>query len=182
MLNRLEEIALVTRCVAGDNRAFEAIVNEHAPGIRNFLFRLTAGDAALTDDLAQETFIKAYTHLHLFKALSRLRTWLFRIAYNEFVNHNRQQREERLTDSDGILIKECESAEDRDMRHVELRHDVKTALEALTDNERTLIALFYFEDLPINEICKITSMPSGTVKSYLSRAKSKLAKELEHDK
>ncbi len=177
MLNRLEEIALVTRCAAGDDRAFEAIVNEHSAAIRNFLFRLTAGDASLTDNLAQETFIKAYTNMHLFKALSRLRTWLFRIAYNEFVDYARKRREERMPENYDTEIIET-SATDGEMTRIELRHDIKEAMKSLTDAERTLIALFYFEDLPIKEICKITSLPSGTVKCYLSRAKSKLATTL----
>lgn len=52
MLSKIEEISLIAKCVAGDDRAFEKLVNEHAPAVRNFLFRLTLGDAALTDDLA----------------------------------------------------------------------------------------------------------------------------------
>ena len=74
MLSKIEEISLIAKCVAGDDRAFEKLVNEHGPAVRNFLFRLTLGDAALADDLAQETFLKAYSGLHLFHALSRFRT------------------------------------------------------------------------------------------------------------
>ena len=97
MLSKIEEIALVARCVASDDRrAFARIVNEYAPAVRNFLFRLTGGDAALTDDLSQDTFVKAWSGLKSFRAAARLRTWLFSIAYNEFVSFTRRQREERM--------------------------------------------------------------------------------------
>lgn len=179
MLSKIEEISLIAKCVAGDDRAFEKLVNEHGPAVRNFLFRLTLGDAALADDLAQETFLKAYSGLHLFHALSRFRTWLFTIAYNEFVSYMRRNREERLPDGFDNGIGQRENSSEKESLHTELRHDIQQALAALADTERTLITLFYFDDLPIKEICKITALPSGTVKSYLSRAKNKLAKELE---
>lgn len=178
MLSKIEEISLIARCIAGDDRAFEKLVDEHAPAVRNFLFRLTAGDAPLTDDLGQETFLKAYSSLRLFKALSRFRTWLFRIAYNEFISYNRCRKEERLPEEKDKTYY-FDHGSDSDIRITELRHDIREALTALSDVERTLITLFYFDDLPIKEICKITSLPSGTVKSYLSRAKTKLAKTLE---
>lgn len=59
-----------------------------------------------------------------------------------------------------------------------MRHDIEVGMRALSDIERTLVLLFYLEDRPIKEIVKITSLPEGTVKSYLSRAKSKMAQAI----
>lgn len=175
MLSKIEEIKLITLCVAADDRrAFERLVNEYAPVIRNFLFRLTMGDAALTDDLGQEVFIKAWMGLRSFKAVARFKTWLFSIAYNEFVDHTRKKREYALPDN---FVPAALTAPDNN-RLTELRHDIDVALQALNDSERTVIILFYIDDLPIKEICKITGMPAGTVKSYLSRGKTKMAKQL----
>lgn len=179
MLSKIEEITLITRCVAADDRrAFERLVNEHSASVRNFLFRLTAGDAATADDLAQETFIKAYTRLRSFKAMARFRTWLLSIAYNEFVDYARKQRESRLPDDDATFADRRLGASDAGNRRTEMRHDIAVALAALNETERTLIVLFYLDDLPIKEICRITALPSGTVKSYLSRAKTKMARSL----
>lgn len=86
MLSRFEELQLIAKCIAGDSRrAFERLVEEYQEGLRRFLLNLTLGDAALTDDLAQETFLKAYMSLRSFKGIARFKTWLYRIAYNEFV-------------------------------------------------------------------------------------------------
>lgn len=85
MLSKLEEIKLVSQCAFGDNRgAFGKLVEAYQPQLRRFLLNLTMGDENLTDDLAQETFIKAYTGIRAFKGLSGFGTWLYRIAYNEF--------------------------------------------------------------------------------------------------
>lgn len=68
MLSKLEEISLITKCVAvDDRRAFGRLVDEYSPGLRRFVFNLTMGDASLTDDIAQETFIKAYEALKSFR-------------------------------------------------------------------------------------------------------------------
>jgi len=180
MLSKIEEIALVARCVASDDRrAFTRLVNEYAPAIRNFLFRLTGGDASLTDDLSQDTFIKAWTGLRSFRAVARLRTWLFSIAYNEFVSYTRRQREARIPDD--YVPPAGEPVSVSGTKQAEMRHDVNVALNTLSPKERVVVELFYIDDLPIKEITRITSMPSGTVKSYLSRAKTKMAEMLEND-
>lgn len=94
MLNKWEELRLIARCVAGDDRqAFGQLVEEYNDGLRRFLLNLTLGDASLTDDLAQETFIKVYLSLRSYQGIARFRTWLYRIAYNEFYMYMRRRRE-----------------------------------------------------------------------------------------
>lgn len=176
MLSKIEEMALVARCIAADDRrAFARLVEAYSPGLHTFLYRLTLGDGALTDDLAQESFLKAYTGLRSFKGVARFRTWLYRIAINEFVSYKRRRSEERPEDSG------YREPADTPMEMADTRHDISVAMQALNDTERTLILLFYYQDQPIKEICKITGMPEGTVKSYLSRAKAKMAKLLKND-
>ncbi len=180
MLSKIEEIALITRCVAvDDRRAFERLVEEYSPGLRRFIFNLTMGDAALTDDISQDAFIKAYTSLRSFKGMARFKTWLYRIAYNEYVTSMRRRSEEHLADdSYDRAIARNDSGSSSQQRLTEMRHDIEVGMRALSDIERTLVLLFYLEDRPIKEIVKITSLPEGTVKSYLSRAKSKMAQAI----
>lgn len=174
-MNKWDELRLIARCVAGDDRrAFERLVQEHNEPLRRFLLNLTLGDAALTDDLAQETFIKVYLSLRSFQGISRFRTWLFRIACNEFYMHGRRRKE---------LAEEYIGAGGRDMTltttphaSTDARMDVERCLKALSDNERTAVLLFYMDDRPIKEIADIMQIPQGTVKSHLSRAKTKMAK------
>lgn len=181
MLSKLEEIKLVTLCVTADDRnAFERIVGEYSPAVRNFLFRLTSGDAMLTDDLSQETFIKAYLQLRSFKALARLSTWLLSIAYHEYISHVRRRSEMALPD-DYVPDRDTGAADSSSQRQTEARHDVDVALSALSPTERTIVILFYIDDRPIKEVARITGLPQGTVKSYLSRARTKMANELKND-
>ena len=88
MLTRVEEIKLLAQCALADNRvAFGRLVEAYRTDITRFFLNLTLGDHALSDDLAQETFIKAYLNVRGFKGLSKFRTWLYRIAYNEYYSH-----------------------------------------------------------------------------------------------
>ena len=73
MLSKIDELKLLARCALGDDRhAFGALVEAYQNDIRRFFLNLTFGDVALSDDLSQETFIKAYTSIRSFKGLSKL--------------------------------------------------------------------------------------------------------------
>lgn len=172
-MTRIEELQLVARCVIADDReAFGRLVEAYQQPLRRFLLHLTLGDNDLTDDLAQETFVKAYLAVRGFKALAGFKTWLFRIAYNEFYSHTRRQHEDMLDDDapEGALgIVE---------QPTEARLSVEQAMTALSDNERAVVSLFYIQDLPLAKVASITGMPEGTVKSHLHRAKQKMSKLL----
>ena len=171
MLTRVEEIKLLAQCALADNRvAFGRLVEAYRTDITRFFLNLTLGDHALTDDLAQETFIKAYLNIRGFKGLSKFRTWLYRIAYNEYYIWLRKKHEERL-DNNTYDIGSTDTGS-------ETKIDVQAAMQSLTDKQRAIVTLFYINDLPINKIAQITGMPTGTIKSHLSRAKAKLAQIL----
>ena len=175
MLTKWEELQLIARCVAGDDRdAFGRLVEEYNDGLRRFLLNLTLGDAALTDDLAQDSFLKAYLAIRSFKGLSRFKTWLYRIAFNEFTD---QMRRRTPTDDIAGYADKIESGATAD-RSWQLSHDLAEAMASLSETERTIVLLFYYEDRPIKEIVKITGLAEGTVKSHLSRAKTKMAKTI----
>ncbi len=174
MLTKWEELRLVARCVAGDDRrAFERLVAEYQQPLRRFLLNLTMGNASLTDDLAQDTFLKAYLGLKSWQGIARFKTWLFRIAVNEYYGYMRRNREE-LPDEppdipEGDSLADTASA-------TEARIDVERCLRVLSPNERAAVLLFYLEDKPLKDISRIMDMPDGTIKSYLSRAKAKMSK------
>ncbi len=173
MLSKWEELALIAKCATTDSRsAFERLVVEYSPELRRYLMNLTLGDASLTDDLAQDTFLKAYMSIRSFQGLSRFKTWLFRIAINEYYAYVRKRREQRMDGMAEIPVIECVTP----LRNVEAGIDVQKCMAVLGETERSVVLLFYMNDLPIKEIVKITGMPEGTVKSHLSRAKVKMAK------
>ena len=93
-MSQLNDIALVAQvAVFGNKRAFDTLVKKYQSSVRRFFLHQTLGDEELSDDLAQETFIKAYTHIGNFKNLSNFATWLFRIAYNVFYDYIRTRKE-----------------------------------------------------------------------------------------
>ena len=173
MLSKWEELALIAKCATTDSRSeFERLVVEYSPELRRYLMNLTLGDASLTDDLAQDTFLKAYMSIRSFQGLSRFKTWLFRIAINEYYAYVRKRREQRMDGMAETPVIECVTP----LRNVEAGIDAQKCLAVLSETERSVVLLFYMNDLPIKEIVKITGMPEGTVKSHLSRAKVKMAK------
>ena len=170
MLSKLDEIRLLSQCALADNRdAFGQLVEAYQPRVRRFLLNLTMGDEMLTDDLAQETFIKAYVGVRGFKGLSSFGTWLYRIAYNEFYSHTRRHHEEHVEDIArlGDVSTAANDAIDASMT-------VQEAMARLGENERVAITLFYIEDQPLKQVAKIMRMPEGTVKSLVYRAKDKM--------
>ncbi len=175
MLSKFEEIRLLALCMATDNRdAFSRLVVAYQAELRRFLLNLTCGDACLTDDLAQETFLKAWLGIRSFKGISGFKTWLYRIGVNEYVSYRRKLSNAPNVDIDGI----SETPSDEMQRISEAKMDVATLLSTLPDAERIVTLLFYLDDLPINKISKITGMPEGTVKSHLSRARNHMATKL----
>ena len=178
MLTKWDELKLIAQCVAGDDRcAFERLVVEYNDDLRRFILNLTLGDAALTDDLAQDTFLKAYMSIKSFKGLSRFKTWLFRIACNEYYGYVRKMKEVRLDDSYAADVGMGDHPHDG----TEAKIDLHTILASLNEKERSVVLLFYLQDYPLKKIVEITGMPEGTVKSLMSRAKKKMETELKND-
>ena len=170
-MSQLNDIALVTQVVVFRNtRAFDQLVRKYQSSVRRFFLNLTCGDRELSDDLAQETFLKAYTNIASFKNLSSFSTWLYRIAYNEFYDYLRSRKE--TDDLDTLQVDAQYSVRQEDIGQ---KMDLYRALAMLKDIERTCITLFYMEDQSIEKIAGITGCPAGTVKSHLSRAKDKMA-------
>jgi RNA polymerase sigma-70 factor (ECF subfamily) len=148
-------------------------VKKYQSPVRRFFLHLTLGDKPLSDDLAQETFIKAYTSLRSFRNLSGFSTWLYRIAYNVFYDELRSRHE--TADLDAA---ELDTVYYTDPQGAGENIDLYRGLATLKEAERTCLTLFYIEDLSIDKIVAVTGYPQGTVKSHLSRGKEKLANYL----
>src|ERR1043165_6878546 len=100
----ITDAELIARVVVQDDRhAFSELVRRYQSSIRTTLRRLTAGNDALADDLAQDTFLLAYRNLRSFRQEARFSTWLYRIATNAFLADARKRKEELLGDRDGDI-------------------------------------------------------------------------------
>lgn len=162
---------LIARTLGDDDRAaFGALVVRHQSAVRNFLRHLSQGDAALADDLAQETFVQAYRRLTGFRGAAPFPTWLLGIAHNHWRNARRGQRAhlplEARVDPE-LAVPSAAPLSD-------LRHDLAAALRQLSADEQLALHLGYQQGLSHGEIATLADWPLGTVKTHLARGKEKL--------
>ena len=182
-MGRLNDITLATQvAVFGNKRAFDQLVRQYQSPVRRFFLSQTLGDEMLSDDLAQDTFVKAYTHIGQYHGTSSFLTWVTRIAYNVFYDYCRskelkEKKEETLSD---MLSDRCKGTADSSFftPSTSLHYDLYSALGKLKEEERACITMQLIDGYAIDEIADITGMPAGTVKSHLKRGKEKMANYL----
>jgi len=154
-----------------DHNAFGELVRRYQSPVRAFLTRMTRGDAHRADDLAQETFLKAWQKLRTYRGSARFSTWLFGIAVNEFRMASRRRKELALEETDESPVKLEEPAATRDSH---LRLDLTEALNLLNSNERAAVVLCCQNGLSHKEAAEVLDCPLGTVKTNILRGKEKL--------
>jgi RNA polymerase sigma factor (sigma-70 family) len=170
------DAALIARAVQLDDRAaFGQLILRHQGLVRAQLRRLTGGDQAWADDIAQEAFLTAWRKLGQFRGESRFTTWLFRVSYATFLQAARHRRSRPQP--------QPESGEDapdpRDDGELHaLRLDLATALRQLSEPERAALVHCYHLDLSHEETAQVLGIPVGTVKTHVARGKRKLRKLL----
>jgi RNA polymerase sigma factor (sigma-70 family) len=167
---------LITRVlVRDDRRAFGELVARHQSAVRGLLRRLTGGDLAQADDLAQETFLRAYRGLRGYRGGAKFSSWLYRIACNVFFSRDRGSRE--LPSEPPAL--EAGGTEEALPDLVLERHDLEKALALLKPRERAALVLTYANELTHEEAAVVLDCPVGTLKTHVARAKEKLRRQLE---
>ena len=170
----LTDAELVTRVlVNNDHHAFAELVRNHQSSVRGLLRQLVRSDVTLADDLAQETFLRAFRNLKSFRGEARFSTWLYRIAYNCF-------REEARKRKELVGIDEAQLEAEYGPQTVDpaLRHDLSQALQILPLHERTAIVLCCQNGLSHDEAARVLEIPLGTVKTNVLRGREKLKRLL----
>ncbi|MEP7015860.1 MAG: sigma-70 family RNA polymerase sigma factor [Verrucomicrobiota bacterium] len=170
----LTDADLISRVLVDDDQhAFGELVRRHQSAVRGLLRQLTRTDLALADDLAQETFIRAYKHIRSFRGEARFSTWLYRIAYNCFREDARRRKE--LV---GIDEERLQTELDPQTVDAGLRHDLMHALNLLPLNERSAVVLCCQNGLSHDEAARVLEIPLGTVKTNVLRGREKLKRTL----
>ena len=160
---------------------FIEMITHEQESLRRFLRGLCSGDGFRADDIAQEALLKAYLSFERFEGRSKFSTWLFRIAFNCWYDFQKTagKESEWLSLEDrppgGSPADAAESEVDRTYEYQQLH----LAIGNLPLQEQTVILLFYMEEKSIKEIEIITGMPSGTVRSHLSRGRRHLKEYLD---
>ena len=166
-----EELTALVLAV-GDKQAFGVLVRRHQGIVRNMLARMT-GDRAWADDIAQDTFVRAFQRIRLFSGQGSFRSWLCGIAYHEFLRAARRTRSARRT-LDAYAREEQTAAPTSAVAPSADALDVQRALARLAEPERTAVLLCYACGLSHTEAADAMSLPLGTVKSHVLRGRKKL--------
>ena len=167
---RNEEHGLIARAQGGDRPAFAALVESYWPRLFRWLYRLTH-DRHAAEDLAQETFLKAFAALDQFRAGSNFAAWLFRIAHNNFANHCRAQRR-REPLPDGLASRDG-GPEERAMSEEALQ-GLARALDRLPPEFRAALLLRAEEGLSFRQIAEVFGLTEETARWRVFKARQKL--------
>ena len=180
----MTDAQLVERSLAGSEDAFAALVARHQRSVYNLLARMLR-NPALAEELAQESFLKAYTHLRSFKSELKFANWILRIAHNAAIDALRRRGPQLVSiDEPGpaeqrpveetVVDPRSDEAERR-LERRDLSRVLGAALDQLRPDYRRMVVLRYQQDLGYEEIAAITGEPVGTVKSHLHRARGEMA-------
>jgi RNA polymerase sigma factor (sigma-70 family) len=170
----VEDASLIARVVAADDRhAFSTLVRNHQGAVRGFLLRLCCGDGALADDIAQETFLRAYQRIGTYRSEGGFHSWLFAIAYRTFASEKRKRHW-----SAEELKEVPEVAPSRVSNPDTAAEDIARAMRHLREPERACISLCYQSGMSHQEVANTLGYPVGTVKTHIVRGKEKLRARL----
>lgn len=176
------EQVLIQRAQKGDHDAFAALVDEHQRYVYHLALRVLKDENEALD-LAQETFVRAWTALPNFKGQSQFRTWLYRIATNLCYNRLPNLRRSLNDLGDDVMegFPDIDSPFDNPAHEFEtneIRSYLHQAVEQLDDNYRLLLTMRYQNELSYQEIASTLNLPLGTVKTGIFRAKAQLRNAL----
>ncbi len=185
MGDREADQALVERVQNGDQQAYGLLVTKYQRKLLRLLSRLVR-DPAEAEDIAQETFIKAYRALPSFRGDSAFYTWLYRIgvntAKNWLISHGRRlptevDHEDAESYEDAEMLRDINTPE-RMLMSKQIADTVNSAMDALPDELRTAIMLREIDGLSYEEIAQMMECPIGTVRSRIFRAREAIAGKL----
>jgi RNA polymerase sigma-70 factor, ECF subfamily len=183
------ENSLVSRCLNGDEAAWEQFVREHTRHVYALCYRFT-GSAAEAQDLTQEVFLRVFRSLRSFRsAEGSLGTWLTRLTRNLLIDHYRRSRHDRVTDSieDRLPVVEETGAAgsprpDQALAGREASELLQQALQKLSPDLREAVILRDLQEMEYREIAQALGIPEGTVKSRINRGRAELGRLLRNRK
>jgi len=154
-------------------RGVTPLVEQHYEALYRYAYRLS-GSAADADDLTQDTFCKAHEQFSQLRDATRAKNWLFRILRNLYLHRLRTEKHGKSVSLE--LVGDLPQQEPDES--MDLARDLQSVLNELTEDWRTPIILFYFEDFTYRDIAEQMDLPLGTVMSRLARAKAFLRQRL----
>jgi len=175
------ERALVQAVLAGDREAFRPLVEAHQTRVYNLALRML-GNAHEAEDAAQDAFLQAYARLKSYRPEWRFQTWIMAIASNLCIDRLRRRRLEPIAFADAtqrdddIEFISREPQPDAALARKQRDEAIRAILLELPAEDRSVVVMFYFNDMSYEEIAQATNTTVSAVKSRLFRARQKMAK------
>ena len=185
------ERSLLRRLRDRDERAFRELIEAHRDRVFNISYRMLSNrDEA--QDIAQEVFITVFKTIDSFREESKFSTWLYRVTVNHCKNRikylsrrhdrDRDELDENTRETNGAIATPVRAPQpDRALEGAQTEVLLMDAIKTLDEDQREVVVLRDIEELSIEEICEITGLPDGTVKSRLHRARLALRKKLQRE-
>ena len=175
------DIIYIEQVLSGKVNAFSFLVDRHKDNVYNLAFRI-CGNREDAEEISQDSFLKAYRSLQGFKMKSSFSTWLYRIVYNTAISYIRINKKQifPLEDFpiDSKRFAEVHPGEEID--ETEYRSSlINFALQKISEVERTLISLYYYDEMSIDDISEVTGISNSNVKVKLFRARQKMLEIIE---
>ncbi len=181
--------SLVSRCLDGDEAAWEDLVRQHTRQVYALCFRFT-NSAQEAQDLTQDVFLRVFKTIKTFRsAEGSFHTWLARVTRNLLIDHYRRTRQERVTDSIEEQLPMLEEAggaasvrPDQALAGREASEILQATLQKLSPDLREAVILRDLQEMEYREIAEVLDIPEGTVKSRINRGRAELARLLRKQK
>lgn len=180
-MDRSEEDILIRKAKQGDGGAIASLIQRHQEALYSFMLRMS-GRPEVAEDIVQEAFVRVLKNIDRFDPRFRFSTWLFTIAKRLHMNAVQKHKPVYDTEhvgaqSGGYESPGFRSANDEVMGNV--RSLLDAALNGLSEHQREIVLLFHQQSWPIADIAIYMSMPEGTVKSHLHRARQRMKRFIE---
>lgn len=177
-MDPFNELELVERCRAGDEGAFQELVDRYKDLVFALIAR-TVQDRSRAEDLAQDVFLRIHRGLPYFRGEARLSTWIYRIVANVCVQDQTRTPATVSLDDERTRARATPSGSDRRFGDLELRDRLEKAIARLPPNYRLVIAAHYLGGVQYEDLAEALQLPLGTLKTQLHRAKQQLRRLLE---
>ncbi|UII27459.1 RNA polymerase sigma factor [Fulvivirga maritima] len=176
-MHKQNDSILVNRIIKGEQHLFNILIERHKKYAFNIALKIL-DNAEDAEEVAHDSFIKAYKNLHKFNQEAKFSTWLYRITFNTSITAKRKQKHKNEEIDDAKH--DFQQAEANLLEKKDQKHYINLALKQLSDVDQTIISLFYLKEFSLEEIADITNMDANNVKVKLHRARKKMAKEMQN--
>lgn len=168
---------IINQILGGDTQAFSVLVDRYKDLVFTLALRMLKHREE-AEEVSQDVFIKVYKSLHKFKGDSKLSTWVYKVTYNTCLDaikkHKRKHKEVQIDKYDAYDIAFVDDALER-LEKVDRENTIHACIDALASDDSFILTLYYFKELSLEEIAKITGLKTNNVKVKLHRARKRLA-------